>query len=157
MKFSAILLFIMCTVFATSSSYSQSTTTVQDILETATKKVVELEEQRNQEIVNFTVDLLVNQGKKTVLRFLDPSFDYDVLVIGDRRIESLKITVNKRNSQTGELTYVDEFSAANPLIRLDPSDFEQYEFTVTVDKFRIGDSAGHFALILYHQNPERGK
>lgn len=147
---------MVCSAF-TFKAYSQSTTTMQDILETATKKIVELEEQRNQEIVNLTFDLLVNQGKKTVLRYLDPSFDYDVLVLGDRRIESLKITVSKRNSQTGELTFVDEYSSSNPQVRIDPQDFEQYEFTVSVDKFRIGDAAGHFAFILYHQNPERDR
>lgn len=69
---------------------------MQDILETVTAKVAELEDQRNQELVNMTFDLLVNTGKKTVWRYLDPSFDYDVMVIGDRRVEKLKVTVYKR-------------------------------------------------------------
>jgi hypothetical protein len=105
----------------------------------------------------MTFDLLVNQGKKTVWRFLDPAFDYDVIVLGDRRIEKLKITVHKKNSQTGDWILVDEYSAATPQLRLDPTDFEQYEFTITVDGFKTGESTGHFAMILYHQNPERGK
>lgn len=138
-------------------SYSQSATTMQDILETVSAKVVELEDQRNQEIVNMTFDLLVNTGKKTLWRYLDPAFDYDVMVIGDRRIEKLKVTVYKKNASTNEWEFVDEFSDEKPLIRIDPQDFEQYEFTVTVDKFKTGSSTGHFALLLYHQNPERGK
>jgi hypothetical protein len=36
-------------------------------------------------------------------------------------------------------------------------EFEQYEFTVTVDEFKTGESTGHFALILYHQNPEKNR
>jgi len=138
-------------------SYSQSATTMQDILETVSAKVVELEDQRNQEIVNMTFDLLVNTGKKTLWRYLDPAFDYDVMVLGDRRIEKLKVTVYKKNASTNEWEFVDEFSDEKPLIRIDPQDFEQYEFTVTVDKFKTGSSTGHFALLLYHQNPERGK
>jgi len=138
-------------------SFSQSATTMQDIMETVSAKVIELEDQRNQEIVNMTFDLIVNTGKKTVWRYLDPAFDYDVMVLGDRRVEKLKITVYKKNSKTNEWEFVDEYSDDKPVIRLDPQEFEQYEFTVTIDKFKTGSTTGHFALLLYHQNPERGK
>lgn len=152
------LLIAVCLVSVMSrGAYSQSSTTMLDIMETVNAKVTELEEQRNQEIVNMTFDLLVNQGKKTVWRYLDPAFDYDVMVIGDRRIASIKLTVNKKDNATGEWKLVDEFSADKPLLRLDPQDFEQYEFIVTVDGFKPGSTTGHFALILYHQNPERGQ
>ncbi len=143
--------------FSGSLVYSQTATTMQDILETVTTKVVELEDQRNQEIVNMTFDLIVNTGKKVVWRNLDPAFDYDVMVIGDRRVEKLKITVYRKDNKSGEWKFVDEYTDDKPLIRLDPQDFEQYEFTVTVDKFKTGNTTGHFALLLYHQNPERGK
>lgn len=140
-----------------SHSFSQSATTMQDIMETVSAKVIELEDQRNQEIVNMTFDLLVNTGKKTIWRYLDPAFDYDVMVLGDRRVEKLKVTVYKKNSKTNEWEFVDEYSDDKPVIRLDPQEFEQYEFTVTIDKFKTGSTTGHFALLLYHQNPERGK
>ena len=140
-----------------SRSFSQSATTMQDIIETVSAKVIELEDQRNQEIVNMTFDLLVNTGKKTIWRYLDPAFDYDVMVLGDRRVEKLKVTVYKKNSTTNEWEFVDEYSDDKPVIRLDPQEFEQYEFTITVDKFKTGSTTGHFALLLYHQNPERGK
>lgn len=152
------VLFIICSLlFVNYNAFSQSTTTMQDILETVSAKVTELEDQKNMEVVNMTFDLLVNQGKKTVWRYLDPSFDYDVLVLGDRRISKIKVTVNRKDNTTGEWKYVDEYSAEKPQLRLDPADFEQYEFTVSVDEFKTGNSTGHFALILYHQNPERGK
>ncbi len=150
--------FILCSlVFLNRTSFSQSSTTMQDILETVTAKVTELEDQRNQEIVNMTFDLLVNTGKKTVWRYLDPSFDYDVMVIGDRRVEKLKVTVYKKDNASGEWKFVDEYTDDKPVLRIDPQEFEQYEFTVTVDKFKSGNTTGHFALLLYHQNPERGK
>ena len=150
--------FILCSlVFLNRQTFSQSSTTMQDILETVSAKVTELEDQRNQEIVNMTFDLLVNSGKKTVWRYLDPSFDYDVMVIGDRRVEKLKVTVYKKDNASGEWKFVDEYTDDKPVLRIDPQDFEQYEFTVTVDKFKSGNTTGHFALLLYHQNPERGK
>ncbi len=150
--------FILCSlVFLNRQTYSQSSTTMQDILETVSAKVIELEDQRNQEVVNMTFDLLVNTGKKTVWRYLDPSFDYDVMVIGDRRVEKLKVTVYKKDNASGEWKFVDEYTDDKPVLRIDPQEFEQYEFTVTVDKFKSGNTTGHFALLLYHQNPERGK
>ena len=158
MKYLITTAIILSSLFLFSTrTYSQSATTMQDILETVSAKVIELEDQRNQEIVNMTFDLIVNTGKKTVWRYLDPAFDYDVMVLGDRRVEKLKITVYKKNSKTNEWEFVDEFSDDKPVLRLDPQDFEQYEFTVNVDKFKTGSTTGHFALILYHQNPERGK
>ena len=158
MKYLITTSIILSSLFLFNSrSYSQSATTMQDILETVSAKVIELEDQRNQEIVNMTFDLIVNTGKKTVWRYLDPAFDYDVMVLGDRRVEKLKITVYKKNSKTNEWEFVDEYTDDKPVIRLDPQEFEQYEFTVSIDKFKTGSTTGHFALILYHQNPERGK
>jgi hypothetical protein len=153
--YTSIFAFIL--TFTGSKIYSQSATTMQDILETVTAKVTELEDQRNQEVVNMTFDLIVNTGKKTVWRNLDPAFDYDVMVIGDRRVEKLKITIYRKDNASGEWTFVDEYTDDKPVIRIDPKEFEQYEFTVTVDKFKTGNTTGHFALLLYHQNPERGK
>jgi hypothetical protein len=135
------------------NTYSQSNTTIQDILETVSDKVVSLEDDSHKEIVNVTIDLLVNQGKKTVWRNLDPSFSYDVMVIGDRRISKLKLTVYKQNKDTWD--YVNEISGSTPKLKITPLDFEQYEFTVTVDEFKTGKNTGHFALILYHENPEK--
>ena len=158
MKYLITTAIILSSLFLFNSrSFSQSATTMQDIMETVSAKVIELEDQRNQEIVNMTFDLLVNTGKKTIWRYLDPAFDYDVMVLGDRRVEKLKVTVYKKNSKTNEWEFVDEYSDDKPVIRLDPQEFEQYEFTVTVDKFKTGSTTGHFALLLYHQNPERGK
>ena len=158
MKYLITTAIILSSLFLFSSrSYSQSATTMQDILETVTTKVTELEDQRNQEVVNMTFDLIVNTGKKTMWRYLDPAFDYDVMVIGDRRVEKLKVTVYKKNAKTEAWEFVDEYTDDKPVIRIDPQDFEQYEFTVSVDKFKTGNTTGHFALLLYHQNPERGK
>ena len=158
MKYIIYTSIFACLLFSSGSViYSQSATTMQDILETVSAKVTELEDQRNQEVVNMTFDLIVNTGKKVVWRNLDPAFDYDVMVIGDRRVEKIKISVYRKDNISGEWKFVDEYTDDKPIIRLDPQDFEQYEFTVTVDKFKTGNTTGHFALLLYHQNPERGK
>ena len=146
-------LFFAFILLYNSNVYTQSTTTMLDILETVTDKVTELEDNSNKEIVNITFDLLVNTGKKTVWRNLDPSFTYDLMVIGDRRISRLKISVYKQGKEGWE--YVNEVTASSPKLKIYPTDFEQYEFTVTVDEFKTGKNTGHFALILYHENPEK--
>jgi hypothetical protein len=151
--FFAVLLFFA--IGLNRLAFAQSTTTMQDLLETVNKKVVELEETQNQEVVNITLDLLVNTGKKVVWRSLDPSFAYNVSVIGDRRISKLKISVYKKGASDWE--YVDELTDSKPTLRVEPTDFIQYQFTVSVDTFKPGDNVGHFALLLYHKNPERDK
>ena len=148
-------LFFALILLYNSKLYAQSTTTMQDILETVTNKVVELEDDNNKEVVNMTFDLIVNEGKKTVWRNLDPSFTYDLMVIGDRRISKLKVTVYKQGASGWE--YVSEFTGSTPKLKIYPTDFEQYEFTVTVEEFKTGKNTGHFALLLYHENPEKNK
>jgi hypothetical protein len=153
MKKTYFIVFCTVSLLFTNSTFSQSNTTMQDILETVNDKVIVLEDEQNKEIVNITFDLLVNTGKKSVWRSLDPSFSYDLEVIGDRRISKLKLTVYKQGSSGWE--YVDEVTGSSPKLKIYPADFEQYEFTVTVDDFRKDKNVGHFAMILYHENPEK--
>jgi len=137
------------------NSFSQSETTMQDIMESVNTKVTELEDEKDQEIVNITLDLLVNTGTKAVIRYLDPTFDYIVTAFGDRRISSLKLTAYKKVRDDWE--FVNDAAGANPQMSLTPSDFEQYRFTVTVDSFKENNTTGHFALLIYHRNPEKKK
>lgn len=133
----------------------QSETTVQDIMETVSTKVSELEDEKDQEIVNITVDLLVSQGTKSVIRYLDPTFDYMVIAFGDRRIAKLKLTAYKKVRDDWES--VNDATGENPQINITPTDFDQYRFTVTVDEFKPANQTGHFALLIYHRNPEKKK
>jgi hypothetical protein len=126
---------------------------MQDIYETVNTKMIALEEDQDKEIVNMTFDLLVNQNSKSIYRFLDGAFSYDVTVLGDRRISRMKISVYKQGTDDWEL--VDQAEGSNPKIKIYPSGFEEYRFMVTVDQFKGSNNAGHFALILYHDNPEK--
>ena len=147
---------IIFLAFCSRTAFSQSETTMQDILEKVTNKVVELEDEKGQEVVNITLDLLVRTtGKKQVTRYLDPSFDYKVIVIGDRRISKLNMVVYKKSKKDWD--YVTEASGSAPQIDLTPSDFEQYEFTVNVDQFKGDNMTGHFALFIYHIDPTKKK
>jgi hypothetical protein len=154
MKKSALLVLSLIFAFSLSKpAFSQSTTTMQDIFETVSKKIVDLEETQNQEVVNVTFDLIVSTNKKIVYRFLDPAFAYNVSVIGDRRISKVKISIRKKGDADWE--YVDEMSGSNPTLRIEPTAFDQYEFTMSVDEFKAENNTGHFAFLLYHKNPER--
>lgn len=145
---------ILIFAFCSRTVFSQSETTMQDILEKVTDRVVSLEEKKDQEIVNITIDLLVRTtGKKQVTRYLDPSFDYKVMLIGDRRISKLNLLVYKKTKEDWE--YVTEATSSIPQIEITPSDFEQYEFTVGVDSFKGDNLTGHFALLIYHKDPTK--
>ncbi len=145
-------LIIFCFTF-NSKTFSQSPTTMQDIMEKTHKKIIDLEDQKSQEIVHVTMDLLVGNRKKVSWRYLDPSFDYTLFVTGDRRINKIKVTVYKKNSSNGEWIFVNEYTGGSPELKIQPTEYEQYEFSVTVDEFKSGDSAGHFILMLYHRDP----
>ena len=107
MKLKLTLLLLFVILFAhVQSSQAQTATTMQDILETVNEKVVYLEDTKDQEIVNISIDLLVNRGKKVLYRFLDPSFEYTAIAIGDRRISQLILTVYRKHE--GKWEYVTE-------------------------------------------------
>ncbi len=152
MKLKLILLSLFVILFAqVQSSQAQSATTMQDILETVNEKVIYLEDTKDQEIVNITIDLLVNQGKKVLYRYLDPSFEYTAIAIGDRRISQLQLTVYKKHD--GKWEYVTEDAGSSPQIKLLPNVNEEYEFTISVERFVEDERAGHYAILLYHKDP----
>ncbi len=153
-KLALLILSLIFIVGFSRPAFPQSNTTMQDIFETINKKVIDLEETQNQEVVNVTFDLIVGTNKKVVLRFLDPAFAYNISVIGDRRISKVKIGVRKKGDADWE--YVDEMSGEKPTLRVEPTGYDQYEFTISVDQFKGDNTTGHFALLLYHKNPERG-
>jgi hypothetical protein len=149
----AIAVFII--FFSAKLIFCQSETTMQDIVETASSKVTQLEDEKNQEVVNLTIDLLVNQGRKTVTRALDPNFTYTVTVLGDRRISKITLTSYVQNGRNRE--FVNELSSTSPVMTIKPEGFDLYDFTVTVDSFKGTNVAGHFALIIYHDDPTKKK
>jgi hypothetical protein len=130
---------------------------MQDILSDVTVKVKDLEEIRYKEIVNITVDLLTGVNSKKIIRLLDPYFTYDIVAFGDRRINRLKLSVSMIDTATGQLVHVGEYTAQSPEIRITPPYYTEYEITVVVDEYREGDRVGHFAVIIYHENPEISK
>ena len=146
-----LLLLISILFFQANSTLAQSATTMQDILETVTEKTLYLEDTKDQEIVNISIDLLVRSGEKVLYRYLDPSFDYYVVAYGDRRISSLTLSVNRKHD--GEWEFVTEKTDSSLQIMLLPSSNDQYEFIITVDKFVEDEMAGHYAIMIYHKDP----
>jgi|GEM_PF-1088805 len=134
------------------SAKSQSAVSVLDIMSSVSAKVTDLETKQNQEIVNVTIDLLANNGEKTIWRFLDPAFRYDALVLGDSRISKLRIKVYKKgkSSANTDWEFVSELSGANPQLIIEPAEYKQYQFVISADEYKSGASTGHFGFILYH-------
>jgi hypothetical protein len=133
------------------TSPAQSETTMQDIIETVSNKITELEDEKDQEIVNTTIDLLGGDNQKTLTRYLDPSFDYTILAFGDRRISKLRIIVKKMNGEDWD--YVSEAASSMPDIKITPTGYDLYSVTINVQEFKPGNSTGHYAILIYHKDP----
>lgn len=150
-----LFIFLIQFFFTDISSAQYSATTMQDILQTVNDKVIYLEDDKDQEIVNITIDLIVGGGEKRVYRKLDPSFDYEIMVIGDRRISKTYLNVNRQSDEGWQ--NVQSSSSKSPLIKITPPDYVQYEFIISVDEFKKDYTTGHFALIIYHRDPLKSK
>lgn len=152
----SIFLFVLFVLFAgVRISYAQiSETSMKDIIETVTDKIKNLEDVKDMEIVNTTIDLLVGTtGKKYVYRYLDNNFDYKVLAFGDRRIKSLNVEVSKKSGDNW--IKVDRTTGENAELDLFPDSRAFYEFIISVDEFKGDNTAGHFAFFLYHTDPTK--
>lgn len=152
---------ILLTVFAVllfgvKISYSQLTeTTMKDIIETAQEKVKSLENTEDMEVVNVTIDLLVGtKGEKYVYRYLDNNFDYKIYAVGDRRISKLNVEVRKKGTDD-KWILVDKASADKVKMDIYPDSRAFYEFTVSVKDFVDDNTAGHFAILIYHLDPSK--
>jgi len=135
-------------------SYAQlSETTMKDIIETAQDKVKSLENKEDMEVVNITIDLLVGtRGEKYVYRYLDNSFDYKIYAVGDRRISKLNVDVRKKGTDD-KWVLVDKTSASEVKMDIYPDTRAFYEFTISVKEFVGDNTAGHFAILIYHIDP----
>ncbi len=128
---------------------AQNETTMQDIIEQVTIKSQELEKDKNLEIVNVTIDLLVKDGHKSFIRYLDPNFDYTVIAIGDRRIDTLTLAVFRPG--ISDMEYVSENTAEIPRVHFSILEPEPFEFVVNVNKYSGNNITGHFAVLIYHK------
>ena len=154
------LIFLFAVLFFTANakySFSQiSETSMKDIIETFSDKIKTLEDVKDMEIVNTTIDLLVNTtGEKYVYRYLDNSFYYNVIAFGDRRIKKINIDVRKKSAE--KWIKVDNVSGENAELELFPDTRAFYEFTISVVEFNGENNAGHFALLIYHKDPLKNK
>jgi hypothetical protein len=150
-----VLFAITLLTFSKSGFAQLSATTLSDIIDSVTSRVNYLETKQDKEVVNVTIDLLVGtQGTKMVYRYLDNGFDYNVLLIGDRRISELKMVVSRKSGDNW--IKVDRSNGTNPELSIYPDERALYEFIISADNFNDDYSAGHFALLLYHIDPDKG-
>ncbi len=150
-----LLIFAISFLFIKTSFAQITETTMKDILETVQEKVKSLEDLEDMEIVNITIDLLVgSKGEKYVYRYLDNSFDYKVYAVGDRRISKLNVEVRKKSSDN-TWVLVDKSSGQKVQMDIFPDTRAFYEFTVSVNEFVGNNTAGHYALLIYHIDPTK--
>ncbi|MFA5404219.1 MAG: hypothetical protein WC358_04735 [Ignavibacteria bacterium] len=152
-----IFLFVLSVLFfSVSISFAQlSETTMKDIIETVQDKVKSLENTEDMEVVNATIDLLVGtKGEKYVYRYLDNSFDYIIYAVGDRRISKLNVEVRKKGSNN-KWIFVDNASGSEVKMDIYPDTRAFYEFTIYASDYVEDNTAGHFAILIYHIDPSK--
>ena len=136
-------------LFSFKFSFAQSETSMQDIVENVSGRIKELEKDNDIEIVNVTIDLLVKDSRKSFIRYLDPDFEYTAIAIGDRRIDSLTLSVYRPG--ISDVEYVSESKGKFPLVHFSIIEPELFEFMVNVNKYSESNMTGHFAVIIYHK------
>ena len=152
MKTLNIYIIIALSLFATGNIFSQGEISMQDIQNKVAAYTKQLEESDKFEVVNITIDLIVKDGTKTFSRTLDPLFEYYVVVLGDDKIHRLSLTVD--NGKQTEYEYIPESTRANTSINIKPTEYADYDFTVSNAKYFQNYQSGHFAVIIYHQNQQ---
>lgn len=128
---------------------AQSETSMQDIMEEVSGRIKELEKDKNIEIVNVTMDLLVRDSRKSFIRYLDPDFEYTAIVLGDRRIDSITLSVYRQGMS--DMEYVSENRGKLPLVHFSIVEPEMFEFMVNVNRYAGNNITGHYAVIIYHK------
>lgn len=151
-----IALFIF-TILNSKSSFAQlSETTMKDIIDSVSFNLINLEDNLDKEIVNVTIDLLAGtKSEKRIYRYLDNGFNYNLNLIGDRRISELNVEVNRKSSE--KWIKVDRIAGNNPQLEIYPDEYSLYEFIINVKSFNEDNTAGHFAFLLYHDDPVKSK
>lgn len=144
-----IYFIFVISLFSFKFSSAQNETTMQDIIEKVSNRTQELEKDGNLEIVNITVDLLVKDSRKSFIRYLDPDFEYTAIAIGDRRIDSLTLSVYRPG--ISDIEYVSESRGKFPLVHFSIIEPELFEFMVNVNRYSESNITGHFAVIIYHR------
>ena len=109
------------------------------------------EERYEQEIVRIEYDLLF--GTKESIRTLSTSYRYTVLAFSDDRVEDLDITVYKRSGNSWEQIMKDTETDNSPLVQFTPTAATEYKVEIKAYKFREGESAAHYGLIISHDMP----
>ena len=82
-------------------------------------------------------------------------FNYNLNLIGDRRISELNVEVNRKSSE--KWIKVDRIAGNNPQLEIYPDEYSLYEFIINVKSFNEDNTAGHFAFLLYHDDPVKSK
>ena len=143
----ALLMMFCC---ATANAQNAETT-MQDIYDKGGELVKMLEERYEQEIVRIEYDLLF--GTKESIRTLSTSYRYTVLAFSDDRVEDLDITVYKRSGNSWEQIMKDTETDNSPLVQFTPTAATEYKVEIKAYKFREGESAAHYGLIISHDMP----
>jgi hypothetical protein len=105
-------------------------------------------ENRNQEIVRVEVDIV--SDSKDSFRVLTDRWTYGIVALGDARITNLHLAIYRELD--GQWSLVTENANEGSLVTatITPPSTGRYKFVVSVTRFAEDYTAGHYALMVYH-------
>ena len=156
-KFYALFLgiFLSLSLFAQNPAMSEITS-IQRILLQASESVLQAENQLQQEIVHFEIDLLTGNDYKWTYRFLYPGWTYTIYAEGEEGMISdadMKIMVQDPDSEEFYEVCKDEKEEFGAFLQLQPPRALRYAIGVRAAKYKEGWSAGHYYFMIMHPKP----
>jgi len=105
-------------------------------------------ENKNREIVRMEMDIVADS--KESFRVLTGQWTYGLVALGDSRIAQIHLAVYRDLDGAWSLVTESTDDGDLALVTVTPTSAARYKFVVSVSRFNESYTAGHYALIVYH-------
>ena len=105
-------------------------------------------ENQNKEIVRMEMDIVSDY--KESFRTLTDQWTYGIVALGDSRIGLIHLAVYRELDGNWSLVTESNNDGTLAIVTVTPQVTARYKFVVSVSRFTQSYSAGHYALLIYH-------
>ncbi len=137
-----------CSVFTFANEY----TTMSPIMEKGEEIVEFLENSQDQEIVRMEYDILTSTTSS--YRTLTNNWTYTIVAFGDFRFQDIDVNVYRKVNGTWKPVTSDSDESSMAVVTVSPNTTGEYRIDITAYSFKDGYSAGHYGLIICHDQPD---
>lgn len=145
-------LLIVCAFMCAFAAKAGNGTSMVPIMEKADDIVNILENDQNQEIVRMEYDILFST--KSTYRTLSSNWTYRIVAFGDYRFKDIDLKVYRKVNGQWVSVGSDSEESSIAMVSVSPKSEGEYRIDITAYSFVEGYSAGHYGLIVCHDQPE---